>query len=89
MSKYTEQDCPECGQSLRFPNHVGGVTMQCPNCGQKFYSDFKIGKVGKQKINISNYSSNSNGQNTPRIFIDLFEMPYKIFQKISKALKGK
>lgn len=87
MSTHTEQDCPECGQKLRFPNHVGGITMQCPSCGQKFYSDFKIGKVGKQTININKYSSKN--QSTPKIFIDIFEMPYKIFKKISNALKGK
>lgn len=88
MSKYVEQECPECGQKLRFPTHVGGVTMQCPSCGQKFYSDFKIGKVGNQKININKYN-NDNNRGTPKIFIEIFEMPYKICKKIAQMFKGK
>jgi uncharacterized protein (UPF0212 family) len=46
MADYTEKQCPECGQKLRFPNNVGGIVMACPTCGKKFGSDFKLGGVG-------------------------------------------
>lgn len=48
MSEFTEKKCPDCGQQLRFPKHVGGVVMACPTCGKKFRSDFKLGGVGEK-----------------------------------------
>jgi uncharacterized paraquat-inducible protein A len=48
MTDHTEKKCPECGQMLRFPTHIGGLLMACPSCGTKFYSDFKLGSVGER-----------------------------------------
>jgi len=47
MAEYTEKQCPKCGQQLRLPTKVGGVVMACPSCGKEFYSDFKLGRVGR------------------------------------------
>lgn len=42
-----EKECPECGQRLRIPDHIGGLKMVCPSCGATFGSDFKF--VGTKK----------------------------------------
>jgi len=41
----TTKPCPACGQTLRIPEGVGGVTMACPNCGHHIPSFFKLGGV--------------------------------------------
>lgn len=71
MKTYTEEDCPKCGQRLRFPNHVGGVVMKCPECGQKFHSDFKIkGHTGGRRAVKSN------------LLITAFEFPQRMLNKL-------
>ena len=77
MADYTEEDCPKCGQKLRFPNNVGGIVMKCPECGQRFHSDFKIGggKGSKRAVD-------SN------IFISLFEFPSRLIAKIVRLFKN-
>lgn len=42
MANNHEQNCPKCGQRLRFPDHIGGMLMACPACGNRFYSDFRL-----------------------------------------------
>ena len=68
MADYTEKQCPECGQKLRFPNHVGGVVMVCPTCGKKFRSDFKLGGVGKSS--------------RPGVAQTIFEMPETLLERL-------
>ncbi len=46
-----EVTCPECGQVLRVPEGLGGVTMACPECGHAFFSAFKVGNTGKANGN--------------------------------------
>lgn len=46
MTAYTEKKCPQCGQRLRVPDHIGGLLMACPACGQKLHSDFKLAAKG-------------------------------------------
>ena len=70
MIDYTEKQCPECGQQLRFPTDIGGGLMACPSCGNKFQSDFKLGGV---KRNV--YKG---------MLSNVFEMPYKIVSRICR-----
>lgn len=42
MSEGPVRQCPNCGQALRFPSHVGGVLMVCPVCGHRFASPFRL-----------------------------------------------
>jgi len=74
MANHTEKDCPKCGQKLRFPNDIGGMLMACPSCGKKFYSDFKLGKVGK------------NGQRG--MLVEIFEMPSTIIDRIGRYFRS-
>lgn len=77
MTKYTEENCPKCGQRLRFPNHVGGIVMKCPECGQKFHSDFKIkGQNGERRAVESN------------MLITAFEFPSRMIDKIIRLFKN-
>ena len=46
MSDTKTITCPACGQKLRVPTDVGGVTMACPDCGRRFHSNFKM-KAGQ------------------------------------------
>ncbi|TKB26861.1 hypothetical protein FCL47_06660 [Desulfopila sp. IMCC35006] len=70
MTSHTEKKCPKCGQKLRFPNDIGGMLMACPSCGKKFYSDFKLGKVGE---------SERQGK-----ISDIFEMPSRVIDRIGR-----
>jgi sarcosine oxidase delta subunit len=70
MSDYTEMQCPECGQRLRFPKDIGGMLMACPSCGKKFYSDFKLG--GTRKMALPNKAAKA------------FGLPYEIVQRICR-----
>jgi rRNA maturation protein Nop10 len=71
MAEYTEKQCPECGQQLRFPQNVGGVVMACPSCGNKFYSDFKFGGAGRSK---------QRGK-----MATLFEMPGNMIKRLFRS----
>ncbi|KHK00729.1 hypothetical protein [Desulfovibrio sp. TomC] len=42
MSEGPTRHCPGCGQTLRFPSHIGGMLMACPVCGHRFASPFKL-----------------------------------------------
>ena len=44
--------------------------MACPSCGKKFYSDFKVGKMGE---------SEQRG-----IITDIFEMPSRVIDRIGR-----
>jgi len=48
--------------------------MACPSCGKKFYSDFKLGKVGK------------NGQRG--MLVEIFEMPSTIIDRIGRYFRS-
>ncbi len=69
MSDYIEKKCPNCGQQLRFPQHVGGLLMECPSCGKKFHSDFKLGNTRRVKRGI---------------LITVFEMPSEIMGRLGR-----
>lgn len=34
--KYRRFKCPQCGQKVRVPRHLGKVNVTCPKCGTKF-----------------------------------------------------
>ena len=70
MTDHTEKKCPKCGQKLRFPNNIGGMLMACPSCGKKFYSDFKLGKVG--------------GSEQPGMLLEIFELPSRLLDRIGR-----
>jgi predicted nucleic acid-binding Zn-ribbon protein len=70
MTDYIEKKCPKCGQRLRFPTNIGGMLMACPSCGKKFYTDFKLGKAGK------------NGLREKAI--NVFEMPSKLIDRLGR-----
>ncbi len=70
MTDYTEKKCSKCNQMLRFPNNIGGMVMACPTCGKKFYSDFKLGKVGE---------SRQRG-----VITEIFEMPSRIIDRVGR-----
>ncbi|WP_163337163.1 zinc ribbon domain-containing protein [Desulfopila sp. IMCC35008] len=70
MTEYTEKKCPECGQRLRIPKHIGGMLMSCPSCGKKFHSDFKLGGARQSAA-------------PPGLFTTIFELPYKIMSRIA------
>ena len=42
MSEGPVRHCPDCGQALRFPSHIGGMLMACPVCGHRFASPFRL-----------------------------------------------
>ncbi|THB77245.1 MAG: hypothetical protein D6B25_07420 [Desulfobulbaceae bacterium] len=69
--------CPECGQKLRIPSHVGGLKMKCPTCGHEFSSDFKIG-ASPRKIKQS--ETKSMGQT-------IFELPTTILNLLFSFFK--
>ena len=75
MNDYTELKCPKCGQMLRIPNRVGGITMICPSCSNKIHSDFKFGGV-KQRTR-------------KNILVTIFEMPNRIVQFISSYFSSR
>lgn len=75
MSNHIEKQCPECGQKLRFPKHVGGVVMACPSCGKRFSSDFKIGQVGKTK---------QSG-----VVTTIFELPTTFIERLQRYFQRK
>lgn len=75
MSNYIEKQCPECGQQLRFPKHVGGVVMACPSCGKKFSSDFKVGQVGKKQH--------------PGVAATIFELPTTLIERLYRYFRSK
>ena len=70
MTDYTEEECPKCGQQLRFPENIGGMLMACPSCGNKFHSDFKLGSV-KRSVRRD-------------VLTNIFEMPCEIMRRIGR-----
>jgi len=70
MTDYTEEECPKCGQQLRFPENIGGMLMACPSCGNKFHSDFKLGSV-KSCVRRD-------------VLTNIFEMPCEIVRRIDR-----
>lgn len=70
MTNYYERKCPKCGQRLRIPENVGGVTMVCPTCGHKMASDFKVGHPQSQK-----------SEGFVQLFIAAFEFPVRLLER--------
>jgi DNA-directed RNA polymerase subunit RPC12/RpoP len=64
--------CTKCGQKLRAPKDIGGLTMQCPTCGNRFGSDFRMAdsKHGRRKSIVTAVS----------------EFPFEIVSRIFRSL---
>ncbi len=50
MSQSAVRQCPGCGQTLRFPEGVGGVLMACPECEHRFASPFRLAGAARPAV---------------------------------------